>query len=233
MKCSIFICLLLLSGGARAQAQPVSRDHLLRCLYDSLFQTSHQVVNGKLQAAGYPQGNGHPYFEGFAWNHGMIGKAEANIAYPAVRYDLVGDDLLIQHFSLTGSHMIIVNKQIARSFIINGHKFYLLEDQPAAGFKFEPGYYESIYKGKTELWIRWKKFFSERSSGPGVYRQTSTAFIRKGEGFYRITNRRFLLRALEDREDEVKSFLRQQGISVSRAGTGQLVSILRFYDEAL
>jgi hypothetical protein len=231
VKCSILICLLLLLSGGRAQGQPVSRDQLLRCLYDSLFQTSHQVVNGKLQAALYPQGNGHPYFEGFAWTRGMIGEKEANIPYPAVRYDLVGDDLLIQHFSLTGSHVIIVNKQIAKSFTLGSHKFYLLEEQPAAGFKFEPGYYESAYNGRTELWIRWKKFYSERSSGPGEYRQTSTAFIRKGDRFYKITNRRSLLRALEDRKDEVKSFLRRQGISVSRAGTGQLVSILRLYDE--
>jgi hypothetical protein len=227
----IFISLLLLLTAGQVQSQPVSGDHLLRCLYDSLFQTSRHLVNGKLHQPRYSQGNSHPYFGGFTWARGMIGKEVANIPYPAIRYDLVGDDLLIQHFSLTGSHVVIVNKQIAKSFILDGHKFYLLEDQSAAGFNFEPGYYESAYKGNTELWIRWKKFFSERSSGTGEYRQTSTAFIRKGDRFFKITNRRSLLRALKDREDEVKSWLREQGISVNRAGIGQLVSILRSYDE--
>lgn len=227
----IFICLLMLWTDGPVSAQQVPGDHRLQCLYDSLFQTDRQVINGELRQARYPQGNGHPYFGGFAWTQGMIGKDKADIPYPAIRYDLLNDDLLIQHFSLKGSHVIIVNKQIAGTFTIGDHKFYLLENPSGTNFNFEPGYYELLYSEGTELWIRWKKFFSERSAGSGEYRQTRTVFIKKGDHFYKITNRRSLLRAFEDREDEIKSFIRQQGISVGRAGIGQLISIVSFYDE--
>jgi hypothetical protein len=227
----IFICLLMLWTSGPISAQQVSGDQRLQCLYDSLFQTSLHVVNGKSQQARYPEGNGHPYFGGFAWTEGMIGKDKADIPYPAIRYDLLDDALLIQHFSLTGSHVIIVNKQIARTFTTGDHKFYLLDNQSGTNFNFEPGYHELVYSEGTELWIRWKKFFSERSAGSGEYRQTRTVFIRKEDHFYEITNRRSLLRALQDREDEIKSFIRQQGIPVSRAGIGQLISIISFYDE--
>jgi hypothetical protein len=229
----IFICLLMLWAAGPVSAQQVSGDHRLRNLYDSLFQTGRHVINGKLHQTRYPPGTGHPYFGEFSWTNGRIGKDRPDILYPAIRYDLLSDDLLIQHFSLTGSHVIIVNKHVARAFIIGDHEFYLLENQTGAGFNFEPGYYESVYREDTELWVRWKKFFSERSSGTGEYKQTSTVFIMKGDRFHKITNRRSLLRALQDREDEIKSFLGQQGISVRQAGIGQLISIVRYYDEKL
>jgi hypothetical protein len=142
----------------------------------------------------------------------------------------VNDDLLIQHFSVTGSQVIIVNKDIAEAFLIGDHKFCLLESQAGADFNFEPGYYELLYKGDTELWIRWKKSFSERSSGSGEYLQSQSAFIKSRNHFHKITSRRSLLRALQDREDDIKAYIRQHGISVSRARIDELISLVRYYD---
>ena len=212
-------------------AQQVSGDYHLRTLYDSLFQTSQSVINGKLHQTRYPAGIGHPYFGEFSWTSGIISKDKAGIPYPAIRYDLLNDDLLIQHFSITGSHVIIANKDIVEAFIIGDHKFYMLEFQPGADFNFDPGYYETVYRSKTEIWIRWEKFFSERSSGSGEYVQSLSVIIKNGDQYHKITNRKSLLRALQDKEDEIKAYINQHGISVSRAGIDQLISLVRYYDD--
>ncbi len=222
---------LLLYTTLSVYAQQVSGDYHLRTLYDSLFQTSQSVINGKLHQTRYPAGIGHPYFGEFSWTNGIISKEKVGIPYLAIRYDLLNDDLLIQHFSITGSHVIIVNKDIVEAFIIGDHKFYMLESQPGANFYFEPGYYETVYRSKTEIWIRWEKFFSERSSGSGEYEQTRSVIIKNGDQYHKITNRKSLLLALQEREEDIKEYLRQHGITVSRAGIDQLISIVRYYDD--
>jgi hypothetical protein len=230
MRSSIVVFLLMVYPLSPISAQQVAGAGHLRELYDSLFQTSLYVINGKLNHNRYPQGTGHPYFGAYSWTSGIISNGNINIAHQAIRYDLVNDDLLIQHFSVTGPQVIIVNKDIAEAFMIGDHKFCLLESQPGADFNFEPGYYESVYQGDTEIWIRWKKFFSERSSGSGEYLQTQSVFIKSRNVFYKITNRRSLLRALHDREDNIKAYIHQHGLSVSRAGIDELISLVRYYD---
>jgi hypothetical protein len=231
MRSRIIICLLLVCTFSPVSAQQETEDYNLRTLYDSLFQTSQSIVNGKLHQTRYPGGDGHPYFGEFSWMSGIISINEVKIPYHAIRYDLLSDDLLIQHFSVTGSHIIIVNKDIVGEFMLGDHKFCLLESQPGADFNFEPGYYESKYRSNTELWIKWNKFFSERSSGSGEYKQTRNVFIKNGNQFYKITNRKSLLQALQEREEDLKEYLRQHGITVSRAGIDQLISIVRYYDD--
>ena len=203
----IVLSALLLYTTLSVSAQQVLGDYHLRTLYDSLFQTSQSVVNGKLHQTRYPAGIGHPYFGEFSWTSGIISKNKAGIPYPAIRYDLMNDDLLIQHFSVTGSHVIIVNKDIVEAFIIGDHKFHMLESQPGANFYFEPGYYETVYRSKTEIWIRWEKFFSERSSGSGEYEQILSVIIKNGDQYHKITNRKSLLRALQDKEDDIKAYI--------------------------
>lgn len=227
----IVLCALLLHTTLSVSAQQLSGDYHLRTLYDSLFQTSQSIVNGKLHQTRYPAGIGHPYFGEFSWTNGIISKEKVGIPYLAIRYDLLSDDLLIQYFSVTGSHIIIVNKNIVGEFMLGDHKFCLLESQPGADFNFEPGYYESKYRSNTELWIKWNKFFSERSSGSGEYKQTRNVFIKNGNHFYKITNRKSLLLALQEREEDIKEYLRQHSITVSRAGIDQLISIVRYYDD--
>lgn len=227
----IVICLLMVCTSSFATAQQVSGENHLHSLYDSLFQTSHHVINGKLHQTRYPQGIGHPYFGEFSWQSGFISNDRVNISYHAIRYDLLSDDLLIQHFSISGSHIIIVNRNIVKTFNLGDHKFYLLESQQGTDFNFEPGYYESVYWSDTEIWIKWEKFFSEGSSGSGEYKQTRNVFIKKGNHFYKITNRKSLLHALQDREDDIKAYINQHDISVSRAGIDQLISLVRYYDD--
>ena len=231
MTFRIVICILIFCSSGSISAQQVSREDNITSYYDSLFQTNKYLLNGKLHRTRYPRGAGHPYFGDFSWMSGIISINEVRIPYHAIRYDLLSDDLLIQHFSVTGSHIIIVNKDIVGEFMLGDHKFYLLESQPGADFNFEPGFYESVYRSNTEIWIKWNKFFSERSSGSGEYKQTRNVFIKNGNHFYKITNRKSLLLALQDREEDIKVYLSQHGITVSRAGIDQLISLVRYYDD--
>ena len=211
-------------------AQLAADDSNLRRLYDSLFQTSKYLINGKLHQTRYPGGIGHPYFGEFSWTSGIISNDKIGIPHHAIRYDLLNDDLLIQHFSVTGSHIIIVNKKFAREFMLGEHKFLLLESLHGEDLDIEPGYYESVYRSTTEILIRWKKFYTKGTSGSGGYEQTQTVFIKNRGNYYKITNRKSLLLALQDREDDINAYLSQHAISVRRAGIDELISLVIYYD---
>ena len=213
--------------------EPGLAQHQLQPLYDSLFQTGNLVVHGKEHKGQYPPGKGHPFFDQQNWRSGYIEMLQMSLAYDAIRYDLLNDHLLIQHFSESGSHVVIVNRDYAREFQLDGHHFFFLEMVEGDGSGLEPGYYEAGYGSGTEIWIRWKKSFSEGSQGSGQYELSTTHYIKNNNSYFRITNRKSLLRAFPEREDEIKSYLKKQKISVSRADTEQLAGIVSYYVEQL
>ena len=199
-------------------------------MYDSLFQTGSLLVHGKEYKIRYPQGNGHPFFGQQSWRSGYIQMHGMRLAHDAIRYDLLNDHLLIQHFSGSGSHVIMINKEHAREFQLDGHRFCFLEEVEDAGPDLEPGYYEAAYGAGTEIWARWKKTYTEGSQGKGSFEQSRTYFVKNRNRYYRITNRKSLIRAFPGREEDIKTYLKNHRIPVRRAGLEQLEDVVRYYE---
>ena len=225
----LVICLIIVIASLSLSAQEVSDNTPLQYLYDSLFQTSKSLINGRLNNEKYPKSTGHPFYGEYGWAKGAINIEGTDIPYHALRYDLVNDNLLIQHFSVTGSRAIIVNKDITREFTLENHRFVLFDAQPGPVNKPEPGYYESVFRSETELWIKWIKYYSE-SSGSFECKLRRTKFIMNKGIFYKISNRKSLLHAFPDREDDIKAYLRKHHIVVKQATDDQFVGLLQFYE---
>ena len=109
------------SGAIMGQSEEI------QSCYDSLFQTHNVMINGSLHQGRHDPGQGHPFFGEMSWRPGDLGVGRQVIKNQDVRYDLLNDCLLLQHFSLSGSHVINLNEQLVRSFTLDGHSFYLLE----------------------------------------------------------------------------------------------------------
>lgn len=219
--------------GMVLHAEPVLAQHELQPLYDSLFQTKNILIHGKEYNIRYPQGEGHPFFGRQSWRSGFIQVHQMRLAHDAIRYDLLNDHLLIQHFSESGSHVIMINKDYAGEFHLDGHRFCFLEGLVGSGPDLEPGYYEAVYGPGIEIWARWKKTFSEGSQGSGQFEQTRTFFIKNRDHYYQITNRKSLISAFPGMEDDIKSYLKKKKIPVRRAVLEQLVDVVKYYEGLL
>lgn len=210
---------------------PLYAQEELLPLYDSLFQTKNQLINGRVIQGHVPGGNGHPYFGPSGWQSGIIVMEGKSIPCEAIRYDLLTDQLLIQHFSKSGSYVIRATRDIARVFELGSHTFCFLDATQVRDSDFGPGYFETVYKSDTELWIKWEKIFTKGSSGSGRFEQTRSFCIMKDHSYYRINGRKSLLDVFQDIEAEIKEFLKEKEISVRRAGIDDLIAVIRFYDD--
>jgi hypothetical protein len=198
--------------------------------YDSLFQTSNYQINGTLNQGKYKTGKGHPYFGEMNWRPGILYVENHNISNPAVRYDLLNDCLLSQNFTLAGSHVININKEIVRSFRLDGHTFRFLDVFQDENSGMEAGYYESAFRSESEIWVKREKYFAESSQGGGEYVYKNTIYIKGGDTWHKITNKKSLLKAFPGRENDLKSYIKKFGVVVRHGNVDQLVELVKYIE---
>ena len=198
-------------------------------LYDSLFQSDLELVNGRNHSARYPSGTGHPFFISRQSLPGNIIYKGKRYEYPYIRYDVLNDMVQLHHFTRSGSYIIDLNKTNVDGFQINGHSFVNIRNEEVADGNINPGFYELKHSGKYTFWLRWEKIYSDRTvETTGEYEDVKLRYIEVNNQWYRIVNRSLLLKAISDHQDEVKEFLRKSGISVRISSDEELLSVIKY-----
>ncbi len=231
-----FLFLLVLTGTLPAQGDPCGPLPVacvlpvsLQAYYDSLLQTASLPVNGKLQMERAQEGMGHPYFGDSEWAEGKLCIEGKLFYYNNIRYDLLGDRLLILHFSVSGSQVIMTPQGRVSAFDLHGHSFCWLDQGTDSGLIHLPGYYEPIYRNGPELWVRWEKYLQDRSSGPSAYRSERIIYLKNQGVYHRVTGRRSILKAMYDRAPEMKAYLNQHRIAWRDAVPEQWQKLMDHY----
>jgi hypothetical protein len=235
----LFFSILLISflGPVRGQQKASGMEvpdtdipEMIQSRYDSLFQTHNIRINGSLHQGRYDPGEGHPFFGEKSWRSGTLGAGLQVVNNQVLRYDLLNDCLLLQHFSLSGSHAINLNKQVVYSFTLDGHSFYFLDSSNFDRGISEAGYYELAYGAETEVWVKWEKYFAERSQEGGEYVNRNSNYIERGGTFYRISNKKSLLRVFPGREDELKAYMRKERMVIRNGNVDQIVDLVKYIE---
>ena len=125
------------------------------------------------------------------------------------------------------------HQQIDR-FTIENHVFIHLTDSlnPTAP---RYGYYEQLYKGRISLLKKEKKTIGEDLSVPSLGVQkfivhTVSYYLRIGNIYYPVNNKRSLLNALKDRSKEVRKFIRKNDLSVRNDKENTLLKVTAWYN---
>ncbi len=174
---------------------------------------------------------GNPYFED---NHMQQGTALYNgVLYEnlPVLYDIVKDLLLVNDPS--NNHRItLIGSQLDR-FTIGRHLFVSVRDSlnPSAPSN---GYYEQLHKGQiTLLKKQIKTIRVETSIEEGIQRFIDSEvhyYIKKGDVYYTVFNRRSLLHALKDRSKDLKKFMKNNGLNIKKDRENTLLQVAAWYD---
>lgn len=212
----------------RSELTDTDIPEIIQSSYDSLFQTHKVWIKGSLHQEGYEPGEGHPFFGEISWRTGILGQGPQAHKNQVLRYDLLNDRLLLQHFSFSGSHAINLNKQVFSSFTMDGHSFYYLDASNSDPEISENGYYERAYDGsEIELWVKWKKYYTERSQGGGEYTSKNNNYLKRGDTFYEISNKKSILRAFPGSEEKLKAYMRKEKMVIHKGNVDQLVGLIK------
>jgi hypothetical protein len=182
---------------------------------------------------GYPYelSNGHQFFESPKFAIGTIfydGMLYQNIP---MWYDLVKDQVVVQ--TLDSLSMIGLHHERIDYFSLLGHYFIKISQDSSTSLS--TGFYDQIYKGKTEVLVRRFKGTLEDVSPDGIFtkilKQKNEIYLKKEGKFFSVQSSASVLKALGNNQKEILNHLKKNAIKFKRDPEKATVMMVSYYDQ--
>jgi hypothetical protein len=147
-----------------------------------------------------------------------------------IKYDIYSDEILIPK---SREEILQLNKEMVDSFTISfeskEYRFTNIRADTLKGFK---GYMNVLYKGKSALYVKYKKniSFSDSQQYDGGFYQTSLNYFLKDSIVYQIKSANDLFKILNANSAQIKSFIKSNKLKISKKVPESYVPIIRYYD---
>ncbi|HEY0668023.1 MAG TPA: hypothetical protein VGD22_07605 [Sphingobacteriaceae bacterium] len=232
-----FFILMLLSLSQECISQTTGSDSVsvipgvksAIALYQRITGIQSPLYNG-VRHEGYRFGiKGLAYFASPGWEAGSVlydGILYSNIP---MLYDEVGDKLIIHNLEKNAAISLISER--VSNFYLLGHTFlYVI----AEGDLKTSGFYDMLYRGNVSLLAKREKYIQEKVNQLAIDREFISNYqyyIKKEEQHYLIKNMKSLLKIFEDREREIKLFIKENDLDFKVNPELTLRMIVEYYDQ--
>lgn len=230
-------CFMLLVSYKKTIAQSAQADSLSgsSALTNAvtLFHNStgeHSAIYNGVRHEGYRFDiKGQAYFDSNQWQNGSL--YYEGILYQDIPmlYDEVKDQVVVKYFE-TNSAVNLVSERIS-GFTLAGHSFkYLSPDNGLTS----PGFYDVLYHGNLSLLMKRAKYIDERVNQLAIDRTFTTNynyFLMKGGSYYLIKNMKSIFKVLEDKEKEIRQFIKANSLDFKADEEFTLTRIAAYYDQ--
>lgn len=203
----------------------------LQALYKESACTDKRFINGFLYAETFPGTLGHPFFMSETWYSSELSMEGRQYEGLALRYDLYRDQLLYNHIHPSGSYIVVLNKELTETFVIEGHRFKKLPCPASISTGIKDGYYELLSEGEASFYVKWQKRLSDPTpDSRGEFTLLKEWYVlNKGE-FRKVSSKSGLLKALEDHKKEIKSFIHENRIVLKTGNELEIKRIINYYN---
>jgi hypothetical protein len=188
------------------------------------------LYNGRIWRNLYYKIEGDPFLFSNEFLPGTVsisGKTFNNIK---IRYDIFNDQILI----LTDKMVILqLNKEMVDGFTIKfSEVIYNFKNIVENDVNPVSGYVNILYDKSSTFIVKYKKEIDTSGSDNlfGVFYQLRRLYLLKDGDMNLISGRNDFLRLLSDKKTEVKNFIRQNKIKVSKKDPMSFPIVLAFYD---
>ncbi|MFC6998368.1 hypothetical protein [Rufibacter roseus] len=234
---------LLASSGTwvRAWGQQVSGDSAFYATavnhaLNQLSPTKKKLYNGyEYLGFKFDVKRGHPFFKSSTWSVGEVQFDGIKYSNIKLLYDLVQDELVIEHLNRTSS--LALTKAKVDSFQLLGHTFIYLEPTYATPTGFQSGFYDLLFsKNEIKVLGRYMKTVDgiiPEDKSVAYFPERNRFYIQKGEQIFLIKNKRDVLKVFPDKKKEVNELMGRLDLSVSKDPVDALVEVAKFYSEQL
>lgn len=148
----------------------------------------------------------------------------------SIRYDIYNDEIMIptNHGSI-----LQLNKEMVDSFNITfqnkAYQFTKIEEDSMKGFK---GYVNVLYKGKSALYVKYKKEIELLAVDRkyDMFYQTLRIYFLKDGIVHLISGKRDFFNLMDEYKLQIRSFIKKNRIKVSKKIPESFVPVIEFYD---
>jgi hypothetical protein len=197
-----------------------------------------RLVKGSIYFPPNMRASGHPYFETTDWMNGSVTSDGVIFTGIKLNYDICQDYLVFLDESADGSMIrLLLGKDHTTAFTLEEHNFILMD--PSTGINIpEKQYFEVLFSGKVGLVQRWVKQYQEMPTEDDPHGRFTdaviTRYILKDGKLHRFNNRFSLFRILADRKNEIRKYLKTNGISnVRKAADQKMSGLIGYYNSII
>lgn len=174
---------------------------------------------------------GHPYFDTTVLTNGWVYYDKLLYQNVSMLYDIVSDELIVQHFNRVFLIQLIRSK--IDSFSVLDHQFIHLGTDSAKNENIREGFYDRIYNGKIKLFVKRSKNIQESISDLKVEKkvyQKDKYFICQNNTYHEVYTQKSVLKLFPDQKAELKQMLRKQKIKFRKKREYAMKLMVQQYD---
>ena len=155
------------------------------------------------------------------------GKTFKNIS---IMYDIYNDEILT---ATNHGSVLQLNKEMVDSFAIifeyKTYKFTKIQEDSVKGFK---GFVNVLYKGKTALYVKYKKEIELLSADDTFdkFYQTHRIYFVKDSVVNLVTGKREFFNLMDEYKVPIRSFIKKNRLKMSKSNPESFVPVVQFYD---
>ena len=126
-----------------------------------------------------------------------------------------------------------LNKEMVDSFslVFNTRNILFQNTHPDSLHDIK-GYVNVLYKGKSSLYVKYKKEIQLLAVDDkyDLFYQTDRIYFVKNGIAYQITSKRDLLKVLYEDKTQIKDFIKKNKLKISKKTPESFIPVIRYYD---
>lgn len=219
----LYLFLIHLPG---AHSQSTSPDPALVSSLGNNYRlyTGAEYVRNGLKA------NGHAFFQSDSTLAGSLFYDGATYDNIPLQYDLVTDEVFI-YDNINNVSISLVKDKLPR-FTIGGHTFVTIKADSTTNISSKK-FYELLNDAPYALYGRYDKklVFPTNREDALKYTSSQAYYLKLKDQYIRIDGQRSLLRALDDKRDELKKFIRQNDPDFKHNPGNAYAMVIHYYTQ--
>ncbi len=196
-----------------------------------LSGNDYLIINGKLWRNLYLGVKGNPYFLTGEYLNGNITFNGRVFRDKTFKYDIYNDEIVLW---INSSTIIILNKEMVDEFDINYlNNKYRVVNMGEDSTSVLRGYVNVYYDGPTALYVKYRKEIEILAvdNKYDLFFQLHRIYIRKDGEMVHVSGKREMLKLLSDRKTELRNYIKQNKLSVSKSEPQSFIPVLEYYDK--
>ena len=195
------------------------------------LKENQSLYSGKVWKNNYHRINGDQFLFSDYFLPGTVSAYGKTFKNLLIRYDIYSDEIMI---AVNLEEIVQVNKEMIDSFSITFenkvYQFSKINEDSLNSIKGFTGYFYVLYKQASALYIKYKKYIStnitEKSDGDFI--QTHKTYFVKDKIAYPITTIKDLYKALNADNEQIRNYLKDNKLKVSKKSPESFVPVVRF-----
>lgn len=233
----VFYLCLVFCADSKSQTLPsdtnqtIGINNYTKFYFDEIKENS-RLYNGSEYFEYNPAIKGNAYYNDVnVWKTGTVCYNDIVYHNVPLMYDIFKDCLVSLYYNKFSKYNL-VNEKLQYFDLADGHFVYLNVDS-LTNPEIRNGIYNQFYKGKTEVLIQTSKTMQIASNGnlESYFTQSKQKFyLKNGTAYYNITGKSSVLKALNNKKQQVQSYIKNNDIKFNNNMQQALAKVAYYYD---